>query len=195
MADLGEAQARAVGGHKNRAVLGVRGLLDERCHFLARENLRQLLRLASLRNLELRLGTLERHTVEESNALRGDVAARPGELALANQVKQVALNLLLSDVVWTASIVLRKLRHRPDIRLACPLRHATDHEIALHLLAQNAHRRLLVPMHGNSPATERWHDCAYSLHNSSAIDLLHRAAKRDTTAKRFSSTCTGRQIS
>lgn len=155
MTDLRQAQAGAVRGHEDRAVLQVDGLLDERCHFLAREDLRQLLRLTRLRNLELRLWTLKRHAVEEPNALRRDVAARPGELALANQVQQVVLNLLLTDALGAAPIVLRQLRHRPDIRFACSLRHSANHEIALHLLAQSAHRRLLVPVRGRSPAPAR----------------------------------------
>jgi len=72
---------------------------------------------------------------EEPQALRRNIAARPGELLLLNQVQEIALHLLLADPVWTAPVVLRQLRHRTEVRLARAHRHATNHQIPVHLLA------------------------------------------------------------
>jgi hypothetical protein len=64
-------------------------------------------------------------------------------------------NMLLGDSVRPPSVVLRQPGHRAQIRLARAYRHAANHQIAIHLLAQCAHRRLLVRIRGNIPATGR----------------------------------------
>lgn len=155
MADLVQPQPRAVSRHQNRAVLQIHRLLQQRRDLLAREDLRQLLRGARPWNDKLRLAPLERDAVEEPQPLRHDVATRPGELPLFDQVQEVALDLPLADPVRAPSVVLREPRHRPQVRFARAYRHPANHQIPVHLLAQRTHRRLLVRMCGNSPATGR----------------------------------------
>jgi len=99
-------------------VLEIRGVLEQRHDFLARQDLRKLLWLARPRNPELQLGTPERNVVKKPQSLRHDVAARPGELALLDQVHKVVLNFLLADAIRRSRVVLRQPCHRTEIRLA-----------------------------------------------------------------------------
>src|SRR6266404_3409486 len=127
MTDLVQTQPRAVRGHQNRAVFGMARVLDECDDFLTREDLRQLLRLTRPRDVELRRRTLERDAIEELQSLKDDVAARPGELPLLDQVEQIVLYFILRDAVRLASVVLGQPCDRTEIRLARADRHATNH--------------------------------------------------------------------
>src|SRR6266849_9510012 len=132
MADLVQSQPRPVGTHQNRAVFGIARVLDECDDFLTREDLRQLLRLTRPRDVELRRRALERDAIEELQSLKDDVAARPGELPLLDQVEQIVLYFLLCDAVRLASVVLRQSCDRTEIRLARAYRHPTNHQISIH---------------------------------------------------------------
>ena len=135
MADLVQPQSRPVGAHQNRTVLEIGRALDQRRDLFARQDLRQLLRRSRPRNDELRLSAFERDAVEELQPLRHDVAARPGELALLDQVQEVLLHFLFADPVRSPPVILRQPCHRPQVRLARAYRHAANHQIPVHLLA------------------------------------------------------------
>jgi hypothetical protein len=110
-----------------------------------------LSRSAGARDVELRLRALERGVVEEAQSADRDVAAAPGELALAHQVQQVALHLVLLDAVGTASVELGHRRHRGQIGLACALREAAQHHVLVHLFAQCTHVCLRHRIAGTFP--------------------------------------------
>jgi len=99
VAQLGDPQPRAVGDHENDAMLRVGGQLDQPRDLFARQNVRQLLRRARTRDVELSSGTLERGVVEKPQSADRDVAAAPGKLALLDQVQQVALYFGLYDLI------------------------------------------------------------------------------------------------
>ena len=74
-------------------MLGVLACREQPRDLLAGEDLRQLLRLLGSRQRELRRRSLEGDPVEELKRAGGDVAAARGELALGEQVQQIALDL------------------------------------------------------------------------------------------------------
>ena len=131
-AQFGHAQPGAIGGHQQRPVLRMARRLDQARHLLARENLRQFLRCAGARNLELGFGVLERGVVAELKRADRDVATAPGKLPLLDQVQQVALYFFCADLIGTAVVVLRHRRHCGNIGLACARRHATQHHVGFH---------------------------------------------------------------
>ena len=151
MTQLPDPQPRPRGGHQHDTVLGIGGELDQARDLLARQDLGQLLGLARSRDLELRLGMLERDVVAELQRVDRDVAAAPGELALLDQIQKVALYLLLTDLIGTAPIVLRHRRHRSKIRLARANRHPAQHHALVHPCAQRTHLCLPFVIAGPSP--------------------------------------------
>ena len=117
MAGLQKPQAGGVGRHQKRAVLQIRRLLEERCNLLTRQNVRQALRHLGARQIEFGLSALECHAVQKLQRAAHDIAAAVRELALFEQVQQVALDFLLCDLIRRAAVELREHRHRFDVRL------------------------------------------------------------------------------
>src|SRR5438552_920107 len=120
-------------------MFGIARVLDQCDDFLAREDLRQLLRLTCSWDVKLSRRSLERDAIEELQTLEHDVAARPSELPLLDEVQQIVLYFLLRDAVRSASVVLRQSCHRTQIRLTRAYRHASHYQVAIHLPAQRSH--------------------------------------------------------
>ena len=198
MTQLRDPQPRPVGGHQHGAVLGIGGQLDQARDLFARQDLGQLLRLARARDLELRLRLLERDVVAELQRVDRDVAAAPGKLALLDQVQQVALHLHFVDLLGAAPVVLRHRRHRAQVRLARALGHPAHHHVIVHLLAQGTHLCLLRVIAGPFPRdhadTDRSTLLQQRLHTTTAESPANAEAQT-TTAKRFSSTYSRRNMS
>ena len=94
-----------------------------------------------------------------TKCLGRDVATAPGEFAFLDQIEQVVLDFPLADLIGTAPVILRQPPHCPEIALAGSHRHATQHHVLVHPLAQCAH--LLPPsirsLGGHSPL-RTWHE-------------------------------------
>jgi hypothetical protein len=107
---------------------------DQSFDLFATQNLRQLLRYSRSRHAKLQLLTLERVVIEETQCVQRHQAAAAGELALFDQIQQVALNLFLRQPLGAAPIVLGQRRDRFGIRMSRTKRHSPQHHLPLHPL-------------------------------------------------------------
>ncbi len=124
-------------------MLQVGGLLEQLCHLLAREDLRQPLRHLGPRQIELCIPTLERHAVEKLQGAAGNIDRTVRELALFEQVQQITLYFLFTEAVRALAMKLRKPRHPLHVGLARAQGQSAHHHVRFHLLAQWAHDDLL----------------------------------------------------
>lgn len=151
VAQLGQAQACAVGQHEEGARLGVPGCGHQASDLLAREDLGQALRGRGQRDLEDAAITLKHLDVEkpEGAAVLVDGGAR--EFALVEQVQQIGLNLMGVERIGAASVVLSQAGHRLDVGFLSSGCHAAQLHRAQHALTKWSHGRHLQSRPGTCP--------------------------------------------
>jgi len=135
MAQLADPQPRGVGGHQQRLVAQIRGRLQDASHLFAAEDLRQALWLAGAGQVDLVARPLQHFAEQEADGVQRQVATAVGELALVQQMDQIAAHLLVTETVGTEVVVGRYAPHPLDVALfgefgKTPQEHGLHHRLA-----------------------------------------------------------------
>jgi hypothetical protein len=129
---LADAKTRGVDDGQDEPMTRMRRRGEQPPHFLAAEDLGELLGLLGQRDHELGPRAAERDVVQEAEGV-GSLATRaPGELAIVDQVREVRLDFVVGDLVRRPAIVLRQPDHGGDVRLVGPRRESANGHVAHH---------------------------------------------------------------
>jgi len=115
--DLADAEAGRVGRGEQETMPGMRAGTEEPPDLLAAEDVGQLLGLLGRRDVEIHRRAAEGDVIEEAEGVSGLATRAPRELALLNQVREIGLDFLITQLVRRAVVELRELHHGGDVRL------------------------------------------------------------------------------
>ena len=157
--DLGEPQPAGVGGHEQRAVLGVLQRVEEPGHLVLAEDDRELLgRLGAGDLLDDPLPA-QGDAVEELEGQAGLLVDVPGDLSLLDQVEQVGADVLGPEVFGRGVEVLGEIGDPVDVESDRLGGQVVEDQVLGHATAQRRHGQLPSRwMRADGKSVRRLHD-------------------------------------
>ena len=108
--DLADAQAGGIRRHQQGTMFGIVGGGKEVLKLFDTEDAGQVLVARSGRQIELHGGPAQGVDIEKPDGRRHDVARTPGELALGQEIVEIASNLLRGELIGGSLVVGGELR-------------------------------------------------------------------------------------
>jgi hypothetical protein len=137
------AQPRGIGGHQQRPMFAVGGDREQAHDLLMTEDLGQLRGLLGAGQIELGGGPVQGDSVEKPQAMANGVAARPGQMPLLAEVEQVVLDLLHTELIGAAVVILGQAGDRLQVGFLGVLGQIAHHQVVEHFASQRCHGAVL----------------------------------------------------
>ena len=127
-----DPQSRAVDGHQQRPVFGIVGEGDQAESFLDGERVRKFLLFTPGGNREGPIRSFKDSCVQKTEGGKCNVAGVPGEFSFLDQIEQIALDLVLGQLIGGLHIEFCQTGDRGDVGCFCFLSQITQSHLIEH---------------------------------------------------------------